>query len=108
MNRAYHCAVTAVPVTVGLEGRGHGLELAVGSLNLESVLKEDNVDFSILVLAFLLQQGGQGPHDGLSLSDGLAGEETELSALGSEDLILVLGERGESGKLLEDGAGYQH
>jgi hypothetical protein len=34
----YHSAVTAVPVSVGLESRGHSLELTVGSLDLESVL----------------------------------------------------------------------
>ena len=84
--------MTTVPVSVSLETRGHGLHLAVGTFNLESVLEQDNVDLAFLELALLLEERRESTHDGLSLSDGLGREETELSALGSENLVLVLWE----------------
>ena len=87
-----HSRVTTVPVSVSLEARGHGLHLAVGTFNLESVLEQDDVDFAFLELTLLLEESGESTHDGLSLSDGLGREETKLSALGSVDLVLVLWE----------------
>lgn len=69
--------------------------LAVGALNLESVLEKDNVDLSLLELALLLEESGEGLHRRSSLVDLLVGEQTELAELGGEDLVLVGGERAE-------------
>jgi hypothetical protein len=53
----YHSRVTSVPVSVGFKGRSHSLQLSIGTFNLESVLQEDDIDFTFLELTFLLQQG---------------------------------------------------
>jgi hypothetical protein len=97
-----HRGVTTVPVTVSFEARSQRLHLSIGTLDLERVLEEDDIGFSVLELTFLLQQCREGTHDGVSLSDFLGREKTELSALGREDLELVLGERRQSSELGQD------
>jgi hypothetical protein len=68
------------------------------------VLEEDDVDFTLPELTFLLEQGGESSHGGAAWLDLLIGEEAELAELGGEDLVLVGGERFESLELGEDRA----
>jgi hypothetical protein len=79
--------------------------LAILPLNLENVLKQDQVDFSVLELHLPLEQLSERPHDGTTGHDLLVREQAERAKLGKDNGEVLLLDRLEGGKLLDNSTG---
>ena len=102
---AHHRGRSAISVSVSFESRSDRLHLPVGTLNLECVLKQHNVDLTVLESTLLFKQGTESPHDRSARHYLFVGEEAELTEFGCEDFVLVGGERFESLELGKHGPG---
>jgi hypothetical protein len=102
-NETSHGRRSTVAVTVGFERRSDSLLFTIRANDFESVLEQDNVNFTVGELTCLFETRGEGAHDGSSRNNGLGREEAELTELGNDNLGNVsLGKGVEASQLVDD------